>query len=264
MKYKTVIFFVLLLFARISIAAQPVVDLQALKQRSLDIAREAEFETWDKFHKAKEFAELTNHTTQLTKTVATLEHQLTNIEQQLKAMTENLKRANGFDLLTKNLISQLNKEKQSFASLKDSKTGRDLDPKNTDDLNIIVDQIVPPYGDEKIRDIRNYGKYAESYRQRGRKSALQSSERYIHTAEDRIQQVTDVALKVNETQSIKDSMDMNNRLLSELLLEIVKQNVMMARLLKVEASDGYDGEIKDAKIKKIDPAKIRKDRFKPL
>ena len=152
-------------------------------------------------------------------------------------------------------------EKKGFATLEDDSTGDILDPTKPSDLDKLISQTIPNYGTENRG---NYAKIAASYRQRGKKSALQSSEKYMYKTPERLQQITDLALKINESNSIKDSSDINNRLLSEILLEIVQQNIMISKLLKIQAAEGFEGEILDAKVYNSDKTKTRNERLKPI
>jgi hypothetical protein len=252
---KYIILLLLIVFRAADVfAAMAVVDAALLSQFQADAKL-------SQVQRAKQLVESANHTMQLAKTVTSLEDQIKILELELKSLTENLQRANGFEVFTTMLAEELNSEKKGFVRLEDRQTGESLDPTKPSDLDKLITQTIPNYGTEN-KD--NYAKVSAAYRQRGRKSALQSSEKYLYKAPKRLEQITDLVLQINESQSIKDSTDINNRLMAEILLEVVQLNIATSKLLKVQAAEGFDGEIMNAEVYSNDKTRIRKERFKPI
>ena len=222
-------------------AAQPVIDTKSISAIQKNTAALEGHSVLVEKGQYRQWLETANHTVQLTKTVSTLETQIKQLEDQLKAMTENLSRANGFDRLTESLLDQIKAQTPSFSSTRDIKTGEALDPTKMSGIERILDQTIPSKG--TIGNRRNYEKVHQAYVERARKSAIESAELYINNAPERIQQVTDTAMIINETNSLKDSVDLNNRLVAELLRERVEGNIMLAKYIKIDAATHFSGEV---------------------
>lgn len=81
----------------------------------------------------------------------------------------------------------------------------------------------------------------DDYRQKVLKRALLMSETTSKDMEASLNKMESLAFEIDQTQSMKDAMDLNNRLMHEMLLNQTKMVNLLAELTKAEATMNYQG-----------------------
>lgn len=178
-------------------------------------------------------------TIQLVESASTLQYQLRNLRGQLESMTINLKRAMGYENIMATLIKDFTLDMPSFGLTVDVSTGQPLNPTIKKDIAKLLDQTFVPFG--KNIDRRNYEEVKESYRQRSYKSAISSAELVLNKYPDRAASLSKTVMQINTTDKLKDSVDLMARLIGEMLVEQQKTNVLLAQLVRSNASSKFEG-----------------------
>lgn len=75
------------------------------------------------------------------------------------------------------------------------------------------------------------------------KLSLIFSEMILNTSRNRISQITALGNDVDSTTSIKEAMDVNNRLILELLMETRNLNLLLAHQLRLQSGKDFQGDI---------------------
>ena len=112
----------------------------------------------------------------------------------------------------------------------------------------MLDQYFPPREKRKGLYPGNFKEVQRAYRQRSAKNALEAAEVALAKSPDRVKQVTREVMKTNESTAIKDSIDINNRLIGEVLVEMQQLNMLLAQLVRVTAAKDFKENINDAEI----------------
>lgn len=81
------------------------------------------------------------------------------------------------------------------------------------------------------------------YQQNAIKSSLVLSEMIINSSKQRGIEISSLSAEVDNNNSIKEAIDVNNRILLELLLETRNSNLLLANLTRAMAAKEYVGEI---------------------
>ncbi len=214
-----------------------------------------------KTNNMKMFLETANQTKQLYESIKNGNLSNSIAKEQVKALTENLNRLLGFDRSIDAEVKKNSLQTKSFVFLKDRKTGRKIDNKTPQGVEKLIDQIVPKRG---TKNRKNYQRVKNAFGQRSAKSSLESAELYIQTYPDKLQEFSDIAMKGNETKSLKDSVDVNNRLIAELLMEQAKTNLLIAKMMKLQALKNFTGEDHNAKMENYTDAERSGWKYKRM
>lgn len=191
------------------------------------------------------YTQMGNQTAQLKQSVATGRALFENAENQLKAMTENLQRGVGFERISESLADLIMQDKPAFVSLKSEITKKPLDITKAEDVDQLIDQHFPPMNKANRK---SYRKRSSAYHQQAQKSALKVAELTINNADKRRREVEHEVQKINTTQSVKDSQDLNNRLVGEMLLELQKTNILLAQLARAQSTSQFRGIRPDTEV----------------
>ncbi|MBT4989367.1 MAG: hypothetical protein HOM96_02365 [Rickettsiales bacterium] len=183
----------------------------------------------ERLDRIKEFTEMANHTTQLVKTVS-------NLDAAVDSLTGNLVRGFGMDVIMEQLKNNMLSSTMGASVLKHSSI-QGLDLKTTKGNAQMLDLIFSnnKFGSSSTEPLR------KQYRQRSYKSALETAETHVNNAADRIDQVASIVSLIDVTQTQKDAIDVNNRLMAEMLVEVQKTNLLLAQIVRVNSSTFYHG-----------------------
>lgn len=132
----------------------------------------------------------------------------------------------------------------------------DYDLRNIEDLQDALDKI---YTNET--DILKRGqteRQRKQYQQRSIRGALEGAEILINLQDERFRKIEELAAEMDETETLKDAMDLNNRLLGEILL--VQQQALLLQSQYVRAEQSLRYEHADTSTDGSDPNK--RDRKK--
>jgi hypothetical protein len=228
-------------------ANQPVIDLQVISAINAS-------STLSKTQLAKQYIEMTNQTTQLAKTAATLDSQLRNLELQLSAVTGNLGRVKDIgDAMA--VLSDFAEFNTDALGVVYSSNGLKLDPAKPADISKRLEKAFPA---KEEKDGELSSPIRDHYQQAAMRDSLVAAEATINGAKTRQAQAEKAIYTVDATQTQKDALDVNNRLLSEVLLEMQRNNLLVAHLVRAQTSLYYTG-VSDSR-----PAKLTKTRSEVL
>lgn len=108
-----------------------------------------------------------------------------------------------------------------------------------------LDIIFPPLK-VKIPNDKNKNKAEaeinkKTYHQNTLKASIIFAEMILSSSKIRVLQITSLANDIDGTTQIKEAIDVNNRLILELLLESRNTNLLLANLIKSQAAKDYEG-----------------------
>jgi len=83
----------------------------------------------------------------------------------------------------------------------------------------------------------------KSFRAASKKSSLVFADMILNTSKTRVSQIRTLANDIDSTSTTKEAMDLNNRLLLEIITEIRNTNILLANYIKSEVSESYDGSV---------------------
>lgn len=155
--------------------------------------------------------------------VGVLKGQLEEAKKTYEAVSGNLKRGAGIakelgDLKT--IAEKMTKATHSFPNM----DTEDFDMKNAEDVREILDTIYKK--EDGVLNGTQTEKQKRDYHQRSVKGALENSETIMASQEEKFEKIQRLANEIDSTQSLKDAMDLSNRLTAELLL-VAQQSLML-------------------------------------
>lgn len=168
--------------------------------------------------------------------ISNAESQLTKLESLDGNITGNLGRASG-------LNTKLNEIKRKYSRLTRSieriNLGNGLSPdfSKVGDIQQTLDHIYDPasYNRPEKRRLQRI------HRQSSKKSALEEAEYTINNIGSNLEDIDKLISEVDETQSLKDSQDMTNKLLVTLITNQIEVKNLLAQLTRAEAVEDYEG-----------------------
>jgi hypothetical protein len=168
--------------------------------------------------------------------ITVMKEQFTELQNINSAVTGNLKRGKGIfrDLgKLRDLSSKMTKSVHSLPHMDLD----DYDLQNIEDLQDALDQI---YVNET--DVLKRGQTEQQrkqYQQRSIRSALEGAEVLISLQDERLNKIEELASEIDNTETLKDAMDLNNRLLGELLLVQQQALLINAQYIRAEQAVNY-------------------------
>ncbi|TKW61151.1 MAG: hypothetical protein DI628_00540 [Blastochloris viridis] len=166
--------------------------------------------------------------------------QMTNVLNEAKRINENLtgnlKRGLGTDEDIRRLRGAVEKMIPTFTikglpnpSQSDmERIGNELD-------KIFVSSQAQPVEAELTKDQR------DAYRKKSISNAVRYSEYIITDTEKSMNRLEDLSQQINQTQSMKDAMDLNNRYMQEMMASQTKLNMLLAHLVRAESATKMQG-----------------------
>lgn len=166
--------------------------------------------------------------------------QMTNVLNEAKKINEtlsgNLQRGLGADEDLRRLRTAVEKMIPTFTmkgvpnpSQSDmERIGNELD-------KIFVSPQAQPVEAELTKDQR------DAYRKKSISNAVRYSEYIITDTEKSMNRLEDLSQQINQTQSMKDAMDLNNRYMHEMMASQAKLNMLLAHLVRAESATKMQG-----------------------
>lgn len=171
----------------------------------------------------------------MTEQLSTLKDTLEETKRAAKNLEGNLKRGRGIQESIQDFRETLEKSMPTFLASEN-------DPEGKDRMEIVqqaINEIFKP--NAKIEEIENSKRKQENYRQRAAKSAVIRAETTISDIEQSVNKMEALARQIDDTQSIKDSADLNNRLQHEMMLNQNKIIVLLAEMARAENAEKLRG-----------------------
>ena len=83
----------------------------------------------------------------------------------------------------------------------------------------------------------------KTYRAVSAKTTLVFAEMILNTSKTRINQIRSLANDIDATSTTKEAVDLNNRLLLEIITEVRNNNILLANYIKSQTANTYEGPI---------------------
>lgn len=115
----------------------------------------------------------------------------------------------------------------------------DYDLKNIEDLKDVIEKVYEREGD--IFDQGQNSQQRKDYQQRTVKGALESSEIIIAKTDDRLEKIGSLVNAIDSTESLKDAVDLNNRLLGEILMVQQQLLLLQSQYVRANTAMNYRG-----------------------
>lgn len=103
-----------------------------------------------------------------------------------------------------------------------------------------IETLYPPI---KVSNLSQERVKRDQYQQNTLKSAFILSEMVINSTKQRGGDIISLSNDIDNNVTLKQAMDVNNRLLLEILLEIRNSNLISANMMKITASANFKGDI---------------------
>lgn len=95
------------------------------------------------------------------------------------------------------------------------------------------------YPTVKVAKTKDFEK--RKYQQSSLRATLLFSEMIINSSKQKVSQLTSLASDIDGTNKLKEAMDVNSRLLLEILAELRNTNLLLAQVTKSQAARDYSG-----------------------
>ena len=192
---------------------------------------------------------------QLQEHLKTLNEQLEAAKKTQDAITGNYKRA-------KNLLRDIDRYAEKLKDATRAVTNlknldlKDLDLSNILDARDYIDEIYKD-GDTILQRSQTQGQ-RNVYKLKSSKAALENSEVIINSQEERLNKIQTLADEIDSTEELKDSIDVNNRLLAELLLS--QQELLNLQAQNIRAEQAANYRHIESELLESDPNKTKGDK----
>jgi len=229
---KLIFFITVLLYLNLSkaYALQPVIDSAVVSAINAQTSAQTT-------STGKSFTEFVNQTTAITKNLL-----LTT--QQLEALTSQFNFSLNFRDYTNDIIGIYETNLQALTPK--SIGGKLLSNTSIGEISQLLNNIYPSVENPNANI---YEPLITKYKADSYKSALELSEFFLNNAPKEVEDMSKIASDMENTQNVKEAMDVNNRLLSEVLFTLQKQNQLLAQLVRTESASKYEGNIETATTK---------------
>jgi len=229
---KLIFFITVFLYLNLSnvYANAPVFDAMVLAAVNAQTTAQGTSTTKSLFEFAKQTAELTKNAL-ITK-------------QQLEALTSQFNFSLNFRDYTNDIIGIYETNLQALTPK--SISGKLLSNTSIGDISQLLNNIYPS---KENPNANIYEPLITKYKADSYKSALELSEFFLNNAPKEVEDMSKVVTDIENTQNVKEAMDVNNRLLSEVLFTLQKQNQLLAQLVRTESASKYEGNIENATTK---------------
>ena len=186
-------------------------------------------------------AEMARQYSQNAAVVTNTASSVTQLVEQTKAITGNLKLFANYDQFLD--LMMLEYEGLQIALPSKSQGNTKLDNTVTEDVGKLLEGVYST-ADDPRQEI--YAPIAEKYHGDSLKSALQISESTINSFPRSVEEVSVLTQSSDSTQSIKEAADVQNRVLVEILIQQQKNNMLLAQLVRAIASEKFRGTTQSA------------------
>ena len=184
-----------------------------------------------------QYARMATQLSELKKHFDVLQEQFKELQNIQSAVSGNLQRGKGIFRDIGKLREMSEKMTKSVHSLPHMDLD-DYDLRNIEDLQDALDQI---YTNET--DIIKRGQTEQQrkqYQQRSIRSALEGAEVLINLQDERFRKIEELAAEIDQTETLKDAIDLNNRLLGEILLVQQQALLLQSQYIRAEQSIRYE------------------------
>ncbi len=101
----------------------------------------------------------------------------------------------------------------------------------------------------------------KTYRAVSAKTTLVFAEMILNTSKNRVNQIRSLANDIDSTSTTKEAIDLNNRLLLEIITEVRNNNILLANYIKSQTSNSYEGPITTSYLANPDNSREVDDLF---
>lgn len=206
-----------------------VSDPSGLAQRAQEAAQEA-------VRFAKQHGEMVTQTTQMTKTVTNTAQSVQQLTQQLESITGNLKLSSPLLDSIQNTLNQYSNLTTALPSK--MVDGRSVNNRKTEDIKILLKGITSDHSDRR-KDV--YEPLRQKYHADSQHAALTLSEFIINNNDDNIKSISDDIKSADSNQTLKEAIDVNNKILLQLAITQQQQTQLLAQLVRATVSRDFDG-----------------------
>lgn len=176
-------------------------------------------------------------------------------QKQLQAVKDMVNEAKN---ITKNLEGNLGRGQGSEETLRDLKDalegimpsmlttidGEKIDSSDIETINSALDDIFVSVEREPIES-KLTANQREAYRQRTLRAAVSYSEYILTDMEKSLNKLENLSNEIDETETLKDAQDLNNRFMQEMLNNQTKMIMLMAQLVRAEGAYKLEGVAED-------------------
>jgi hypothetical protein len=159
------------------------------------------------------------------------------------SMTGNLQRGSGIERIIREVKNSVSGMTKSIFNISDGKglsvNIEDLDMNDVEDVQVWLDEVFVE--EDNITDTSLTKKRRDDFRQLSLKGAIEAAETTLAGQEASLEKFEELAGKIDETETLKDSMDLQSRLLNELIIIQQRSLMLLAQLVRAESAMQYTG-----------------------
>jgi hypothetical protein len=167
--------------------------------------------------------------------------QMEELQKMYQATTGNLGRGSGIERAIRYVKNNLNNMTGSVFEITDGYgidvDIQDLDLGNVEDVGKMLEEL---YKKDPVDKTLTKQRRTQ-YQQQSIRGALEASEIMLANQQTALEKFEELAKKIDETKTLKDAVDLQNRLTHEALLIQQQQLLLLAQFIRAEQSIQYDG-----------------------
>jgi len=183
-----------------------------------------------------QYARMATQLNELKKHFEALKDQLEELEDLNSSLSGNLKIGSGMGRDLAKLLGLSENMTKGLHSLPHMELD-DYDLENIEDTQKVLDQVYTK--EESILAATQTETQRKEYRQRAIRAALEGSEALIALQQERFKKINELADEIDNTETVKEAIDLNNRLLGEILMVQQTALLLQAQYVRAEQSLKY-------------------------
>jgi len=183
-----------------------------------------------------QYARMATELNELKKHFEALKDQLEELEDLNSSLSGNLKIGSGMGRDLAKLLGLSENMTKGLHSLPHMELD-DYDLENIEDTQKVLDKVYTK--EESILAATQTEKQRKDYRQRSIRAALEGSESLIALQQERFKKINELADEIDNTETVKEAIDLNNRLLGEILMVQQTALLLQAQYVRAEQSLKY-------------------------